>query len=81
MENQNKENKMAASDNNENNSQEPKNSTNAAKTYLYGMCEKEVHENHKAVLCEICNDWFRIGCQSIPVATYTWSNNVELYFL
>lgn len=35
-----------------------------------GDCNKAVRSNQNGLLCELCEEWFHIGCQKIPLAEY-----------
>ena len=45
-----------------------------------GKYTKEVKEGHNALCCDICDTWYHIGCQGVPLnhyeilksSTYTW---------
>ena len=39
--------------------------------YLCGACRHPVEWEQKAVLCEVCDEWFHICCQEIPSTDYS----------
>lgn len=38
--------------------------------YKCGTCKKPVNSNHKAILCDICNNWVHIKCNSLTHKDY-----------
>lgn len=40
--------------------------------YKCGTCKKSVNSNHKAILCDICNNWVHIHCNNLTHKDYLY---------
>ena len=37
-----------------------------------GICQKAVGKKHKAVCCDLCNEWIHIACNNLNEKTYNF---------
>ena len=46
------------------------NSTNSSSSYPCGTCEKPVNWSHRGIVCDTCNQWYHVSCQSMTSSLY-----------
>ena len=50
---------------------------NESTTYPCGTCDQPVTWDHRAVVCDTCDQWYHINCQDIHSGTYSILNEDE----
>ena len=43
--------------------------------YSCKICSKSVHNNHKAIQCDVCNQWVHIKCNCLDNSCYNLLKN------
>ena len=45
-------------------------SQDSCTTYLCGTCDKAVNWSQRGIVCDTCQQWFHVSCQSMTSSTY-----------
>ena len=48
--------------------------------FPYGICNKTVKNNHKAIQCDSCDPWINIGCNDILDTEYEHLKTDDLWY-